>query len=84
MNDSPAQPPAAQPPAEQRLCARVSCGAAAAHTMTADYSERIMAVGPLSPVRTPPAHDLCQRHSDALTPPAGWELLRHEPERSSP
>lgn len=69
------------PRSEQRLCARVSCGARAVHTMTADYSERIMAVGPLSPVRTPPAHDLCERHSEALTPPAGWELFRHEPGR---
>ncbi len=67
---------------DARLCARVGCGVVAEHTLTADYAERIMAVGPLSPVRTPPALDLCARHRDALTPPSGWQLLRHDPERT--
>jgi len=61
-----------------RLCARVSCGAVAVATLTADYADRVMAVGPLSPLRTPPALDLCARHRDALTPPDGWELIAHD------
>lgn len=65
----------------ERLCARVGCGATAANTLTADYGDRIMAVGPLSPERTPPALDLCIRHAEALTPPEGWQLLRHDPGR---
>lgn len=64
-------------PVRDRLCARVGCGAPAAGTLTADYSDRVMAVGPLSPERTPPAHDLCERHCASLTPPEGWQLLRH-------
>jgi len=64
--------------AHARLCARVSCGAHAVATLTADYPDRVMAVGPLSPLRTPPALDLCARHRDALTPPDGWELLAHD------
>ncbi|MGK0722233.1 DUF3499 family protein [Leucobacter sp. W1478] len=60
-----------------RLCARVSCGAPAVATLTADYADRMMAVGPLSPLRTPPALDLCPRHRDALSPPDGWELIVH-------
>ncbi len=67
---------------EDRQCARVGCAAPAEHTLTADYEERIMAVGPLSPTRTPPAHDLCDRHAEALTPPAGWQLLRYDPDRA--
>lgn len=67
--------------ADARLCARVGCGAVAAYTLTADYTDRLMAVGPLSPVRTPPALDLCERHSEALTPPEGWQLMRHDPSR---
>lgn len=64
-----------------RLCARVGCGVAATHTLTADYGDRVMAVGPLSPERTPPALDLCGRHAEALSPPEGWQLLRHDPGR---
>ena len=64
--------------AQARLCARVTCGAVAEATLTADYPDRVMAVGPLSPLRTPPALDLCARHRDALTPPDGWELIAHD------
>ena len=75
-------PPAVGERSDARLCARVGCGAAATHTLTADYTDRLMAVGPLSPERTPPALDLCVRHCEALTPPEGWLLLRHDPHRA--
>ena len=42
----------------------------------------MMAVGPLSPERTPPALDLCAEHRDALHPPEGWTLVEHDPARS--
>jgi hypothetical protein len=64
-----------------RLCARVNCQDEAVATLTADYDERLMAVGPLSPVASPPALDLCAAHRDRLAPPAGWELIRHDPAR---
>lgn len=64
-----------------RLCARVACGAPAVATLTADYDGCEMAVGPLSPERTPPALDLCAKHRDRLRPPAGWTLVRHDPGR---
>ena len=67
-----------------RQCARVGCAAPAVRTLTADYADRVMAVGPLSPERTPPALDLCERHCEALTPPEGWQLLRHDPQRAGP
>ncbi len=68
--------------ARVRSCARVGCGEPAEHTLTADYADRVMAAGPLSPERTPPALDLCVRHCEALTPPEGWLLLRHDPHRA--
>lgn len=64
-----------------RLCARVGCGRDAEATLTADYGDRMMAVGPLSPERTPPALDLCAAHRDALRPPAGWTIIEHDPSR---
>lgn len=67
--------------APARLCARVGCAREAVATLTADYDDRMMAVGPLSPVRTPPALDLCAEHRDALHPPEGWSLLAHDPTR---
>ncbi|MDI6023778.1 DUF3499 family protein [Leucobacter sp. UT-8R-CII-1-4] len=62
---------------ESRLCARVGCAQVARYTLTADYTDRMMAVGPLSPERTPPALDLCERHAESLAPPEGWQLVRH-------
>lgn len=73
--------PSREPGPGDRLCARVACGAPAVATLTADYSGSVMAVGPLSPERTPPALDLCARHRDRLSPPAGWTLMRHDPGR---
>lgn len=64
-----------------RLCARVGCGRAAIATLTADYDDRMMAVGPLSPERMPPALDLCAEHRDSLSPPEGWSLVEHDPSR---
>lgn len=66
-----------------RLCARVGCGEPANCTLTADYEDRQMAVGPLSPERVPPALDLCERHRLALAPPEGWALLQHDPRREA-
>ena len=83
VSESPREGESPQPGdrSDARLCARVGCGAVAAYTLTADYTDRLMAVGTLSPVRTPPALDLCGRHSEALTPPEGWQLMRHDPSR---
>lgn len=64
-----------------RQCARVGCVEAAAHTLTADYAARMVAVGPLSPERMPPALDLCERHRETISPPDGWQLIAHDPDR---
>ncbi len=33
-------------------------------------------LGPLSPDRDPGAYDLCADHSEVLTAPRGWEVVR--------
>ncbi|GAA3588310.1 hypothetical protein GCM10022198_09830 [Klugiella xanthotipulae] len=60
-----------------RLCSKAICGRPAAFTLTYDYAGCAMAIGPLSPTADPNSYDLCQIHSDRLTPPANWTLLRH-------
>lgn len=40
------------------------------------YSEKTAIVGPLSPSPDPHAWDLCQRHSEHITAPVGWEMVR--------
>ncbi|MGO1539262.1 MAG: DUF3499 family protein [Leucobacter sp.] len=60
-----------------RLCARVACGSPAVATLTADYENRVMAVGPLSPEPVFQAHDLCERHTARLSPMSGWSIVRH-------
>lgn len=70
-------------PVAPRLCAKPPCQRVAAATLTADYSSRVVALGPLSPVRTPDGQDLCAAHRDRLTPPGGWELIRHDARRAA-
>lgn len=66
-----------------RRCAKPSCQRVAAATLTMDYSLRLIALGPLSPERTPDGQDLCAIHNDRLTPPSGWELIRHDARRAA-
>lgn len=47
-------------------------------TLTYDYGDRLVVIGPLALVPTPNAHDLCREHADRITAPAGWHLMRHE------
>lgn len=67
----------------QRRCAKPACQREAAATLTMDYPSRLVALGPLSPERTPDAQDLCAVHSSRLTPPGGWELIRYDARRAA-
>lgn len=40
------------------------------------YSEKTAIVGPLAPAPEPHAWDLCTRHSEHITAPVGWEMVR--------
>lgn len=44
--------------------------------MTYAYSESTAVVGPLAPAAEPHSWDLCHKHSERITAPLGWEMLR--------
>ena len=46
--------------------------------MTYDYADQMAAVGPLGAARDHHAHDLCAIHTDRLSVPRGWVVVRHE------
>lgn len=62
----------------QRICSKVSCNREAVATLTFDYEGRMAALGPLGAGDDPHAHDLCALHTDSLSVPTGWSVLRHE------
>lgn len=47
-------------------------------TLTYDYADQMAAVGPLGPAGDPHAHDLCAIHTERLSVPRGWVVVRHE------
>ena len=61
-----------------RLCSKVACAREAVATLTYDYGDRMAAVGPLGRAGDPHAHDLCAIHTDRLSVPKGWIVVRHE------
>ena len=36
-------------------------------------------MGPLSATKEPHTYDLCQAHSERLTAPVGWSVVRYRP-----
>jgi hypothetical protein len=47
-------------------------------TLTYIYSESRATLGSISTFAEPHAYDLCDRHSQKLTVPHGWEFIREE------
>lgn len=47
-------------------------------TLTYDYTDQMAALGPLGAANNPHAHDLCAIHTDRLSVPQGWVVVRHE------
>ncbi|WP_110588825.1 DUF3499 family protein [Microbacterium suaedae] len=62
----------------ERICSKVACRREAVSTLTFDYEGRMAALGPLGAGNDPHAHDLCALHTDRLSVPQGWVVLRHE------
>ena len=60
-----------------RPCTKDACPTVAEVTLTYDYGDRIAVLGPLSPGPASHAHDLCVRHAQRFTAPAGWQVIRH-------
>ena len=65
-------------PMRERVCSKVGCAREAVSTLTYDYGDQMAALGPLGAVGDPHAHDLCAIHTDRLSVPKGWVVVRHE------
>lgn len=59
-----------------RRCSRTACGRAAVNTLTYVYADSTAVLGPLATYAEPHAYDLCEVHSERLSAPRGWEVLR--------
>lgn len=62
---------------DDRLCSKVACGREAISTLTYVYADSMAVLGPLSLRPEPHTYDLCAKHSERLSPPRGWQVLRH-------
>lgn len=57
-----------------RLCARTGCAEPARVTLTYHYGRSQVWLDHLSDERDPHAYDLCDRHAQRQSVPAGWSL----------
>jgi hypothetical protein len=48
--------------------------------LTYVYSDQTAVLGPLATYAEPHAYDLCEAHSQGLSAPRGWEVLRLAPD----
>lgn len=69
-----------------RTCSRPGCRHYADRTVTVDYAEQLLVVGPLQPASRAGtiegSYDLCDPHADRASAPTGWRVVRHEPHRA--
>ena len=63
-----------------RRCSRTACGRPAVTTLTYVYADQTAVLGPLATYAEPHAYDLCDAHSERLSAPRGWEVLRLAPD----
>lgn len=61
----------------ERICSKVGCQREAVSTLTYDYEGQMAAIGPLGAENDPHAHDLCAIHTERMSVPNGWTVLRH-------
>ena len=59
-----------------RRCSRTACRRPAVATLTYVYGDQTAVLGPLATYAEPHACDLCDEHSERLSAPRGWEVLR--------
>ena len=60
-----------------RGCSKVACGETAVSTLTYVYADSMAVLGPLSARPEPHSYDLCSRHSQSLSAPHGWQVVRY-------
>ena len=63
-----------------RKCSKPSCTRSAVATLTYVYADGTAVLGPLATYAEPHCYDLCQTHSERLTAPRGWEVVRLQPD----
>lgn len=63
-----------------RRCSRPSCQRPAVSTLTYVYSDSTAVLGPLATYAEPHSYDLCEEHSERLTAPRGWDVVRLDPD----
>lgn len=49
-------------------------------TLTYVYADSTAVIGPLATSAEPHTYDLCAKHSERLTAPRGWEVVRLAPD----
>ena len=59
-----------------RRCSRTACRRPAVATLTYVYGDSTAVLGPLATYAEPHAYDLCDEHSERLSAPRGWEVVR--------
>lgn len=64
------------PVSPARRCSRTACARPAVATLTYVYGDQTAVLGPLATYAEPHAYDLCEEHSQRLSAPRGWEVLR--------
>jgi hypothetical protein len=67
-----------------RRCSRTACARGAVATLTYVYADQTAVLGPLATYAEPHAYDLCAFHSERLSAPRGWEVLRLALDQSDP
>jgi hypothetical protein len=60
-----------------RPCSKVACSNDAVATLTWVYADSMAVLGPLSRTADPHSYDLCPKHSERLSVPQGWQVIRH-------
>ncbi|MGH3344232.1 MAG: DUF3499 domain-containing protein, partial [Carbonactinosporaceae bacterium] len=63
-----------------RRCSRTACSRPAVATLTYVYADSTAVLGPLATYAEPHCYDLCAPHSERLTAPRGWEIIRLTPD----
>ncbi len=63
-----------------RRCSKPACTRPAISTLTYVYADSTAVLGPLATYAEPHCYDLCQVHSERMTVPRGWEVVRLEPD----
>jgi hypothetical protein len=67
-----------------RRCSRTACTHPAVATLTFAYADSTAVLGPLSMRPEPGTYDLCAAHSERLSVPRGWDVVRLPGDLSTP